>query len=138
MVLASAISTILPRYITATRSLTCCTTASVVRDEDVREAELPLQILEQVDDLRLDGDVEGGHGLVADDQLGMQRERPSHTDTLPLPTGELRGKAVEVFGIQADDLHQLLHPALAFRAGGDVVDGEGVADDRADAAARVQ
>src|ERR1043166_5271391 len=43
----------------------------VVRDEDVRQSEFLLQVLEQVEDLRLDGDVECRDGLVADDQLGV-------------------------------------------------------------------
>jgi len=36
--------------------------------------ELGLQVLEQIDDLGLDRDVEGGHGLVTDDQLGIEGE----------------------------------------------------------------
>jgi hypothetical protein len=41
----------------------------VVGDEDVGEPELALQVLEEVEDLRLDGDVERGDRLVADDEL---------------------------------------------------------------------
>ena len=48
-----------------------------------------LQLLEQVDDLRLDRDVEGGHRLVGDDQLGLERERPGDADALALAAGEL-------------------------------------------------
>src|SRR5262245_27370243 len=40
----------------------------VVADEEVREAQLLLEVLEQVQDLRLDGDVEGARRLVADDE----------------------------------------------------------------------
>ncbi|KKN95133.1 hypothetical protein LCGC14_0182020, partial [marine sediment metagenome] len=43
--------------------------AQVVRDEQVGEAELLAQVLQKVDDLRLDGDVERGNRLVADDEL---------------------------------------------------------------------
>ena len=39
----------------------------VVRDEDVREPEVVLEVVEQVDDLRLDRDVKSRDGLVADD-----------------------------------------------------------------------
>ncbi len=46
----------------------------VVRDEEVGEVEVVLQVGEQVDDLRLDRDVERRDGLVADDQLWMQRQ----------------------------------------------------------------
>ena len=39
----------------------------IVRDEEVREVKLLLQVFEQVDDLRLNRYVERGDGLVADD-----------------------------------------------------------------------
>ena len=110
----------------------------VVRDEDVGEAELALQIGEQVDDLRLDRDVERRDRLVADDQLGAQREGAGDADPLSLAARELRREAVVVLGVQADELHQLLHLAPPLLAVRDAVDGERVADDRADAAARVQ
>src|SRR5262249_15120480 len=41
----------------------------VVRNEDVGQAELLLQLLKQVDDLRLDRHVERRYRLVADDEL---------------------------------------------------------------------
>jgi hypothetical protein len=47
----------------------CSTTARIVRDEQVGQLELVLQVHQQVDDLRLDRDVERGDRLVADDQL---------------------------------------------------------------------
>src|SRR5579884_4129956 len=47
----------------------------VVRDEDVREVEIALEVLEQVQDLRLHRDVERRNRLVADDQLRVDRER---------------------------------------------------------------
>ena len=54
----------------------------IVRDEEVREVELALEPLEQVQDLRLDGDVQRGHRLVADDELRRQREGPGDADPL--------------------------------------------------------
>ena len=70
--------------------------------------------------------------------FGLQRQRPGDADPLALAAGELGREAVVVLGVQPDQLHQLLHPPLAVGAVGDAVDGERVADDRADAAARVQ
>ena len=40
----------------------------------MRDAELARQVLHQLQDLRLDGDVERGGRLVGDDQLGIARE----------------------------------------------------------------
>ena len=81
----------------------------VVGDEDVGEGELALQIGEQVDDLRLDRDVEGRDGLVADDEPGTQGKGAGDADALPLAAGELGRKPVVVLGVEPDQLHQLLH-----------------------------
>ena len=56
---------------TATRSHMWRTTLEVVGDEDDRQAELALQVAQQVEDLRLDRDVERGHRLVGDDSFGL-------------------------------------------------------------------
>jgi len=69
----SATSTSLPRYITITRWLMCRHDGQVVRDEQVREVEPALEVLQQVDDLALDGHVERGDRLVADDQARLHR-----------------------------------------------------------------
>ena len=66
----------------------------VVADEEVGEPELLLQVLEQVDDLRLDRDVERGDRLVADDELRVERQRPGDADALALAAGELVRVAV--------------------------------------------
>ena len=84
----SASSTICPRYITATRSAMCAP-GEVVGDEDVGDAELALQALQQVDDLRLHRDVERRDRLVADDQRGLDRERAGDRDALALAAREL-------------------------------------------------
>ena len=83
--------------------------AEVVRDEDVRQLEVVLEVVEEVDHLCLDRNVERGHRLVGDDQLRAQRERAGDSDPLPLPTGELVGVAVHMLRGEADDLEQLLH-----------------------------
>ena len=46
--------------------------ADVVGDEEVGEAELVLEVVEQVDDLRLDRDVERGDRLVGDISFGCR------------------------------------------------------------------
>ena len=54
--------------------------AEVVGDHHDRRVELALQALDQLEDLRLDGDVERGRRLVGDQQLGVvgQRHRDHH------------------------------------------------------------
>ena len=60
------------------------------------EARLALQVLHQVEQLGLDGHVEGGHRLVGHDQVGRQRQRPRETKPLPLAAGELRARAEKI------------------------------------------
>ena len=85
----------------------------VVGDEDDRQPELALQLGEQVDDLRLDRDVERRDGLVGDDQLGLQRDGARDADALALAAGELVREAVVVLGVEPDAVHQLLDELLA-------------------------
>ena len=61
----------------------------VMTDEEQREPELFLQILQEVDDLGLHRDIERRDRLVADDDVGFGGERPGDTDALALPAGEL-------------------------------------------------
>ena len=110
----------------------------IMGDEQVGDPELLLEVLEQVEDLRLDRHVERGDRLVAHDQLGAQRNGPGDPDPLALAARELVRVAVVVLRVEADALHQLLdrgtHPARRR----DALDLERRADDAADRVARVQ
>src|SRR5215217_3796079 len=88
----------------------------VVGYEDVGEVELLLQVLQKVDDLRLDRDIERRDGLVADDQARVESDGPCHPDPLPLAARELVRVAIVVLGVQADHLEKLLNPPLALAA----------------------
>ena len=68
----------------------------VVRDQQVGEVERALEMGQQVEDLRLDRDVEGGDRLVGDDQHGPERERARDPDPLALAARELVGIPVVV------------------------------------------
>ena len=52
--------------------------------EEIRHAQLVLQILKHVDDLRLNGYVQRGYGLVADYEFGVYGEGPGYAYTLAL------------------------------------------------------
>ena len=79
----------------------------VVRDEDLGQVQLRLEVAEQVDEGRLHGDVEGRGGLVEDHHLGARRERPCDPDPLLLAAGELMGVAAEVVAREPDALEEL-------------------------------
>ena len=61
----------------------------VVRDEEIGEAELALQVAHQVQHLRLHRHVERGRRLVADEERRVGRQRARDRDALPLAAGEL-------------------------------------------------
>ena len=85
----------------------------VVRDEDQRQAQVALQLAQQVEDLRLDRDVERRDRLVGHDHLRLERERAGDADALALAARELVRIAVVVLGVEPDPVHQLLDRALA-------------------------
>ena len=105
----------------------------VVGDEEVRELELVLQLLEQVDDLSLDRDVERRDRLVGDDEVGVERERAREPDPLPLAAGELVGVAPRGVLRQADGAQELSDAAGRFLPVGEPVGAQWLADDAADA-----
>ena len=70
---------------------------------------------EQVEDLRLHGDVERRDRLVADDQLRVERERAGDPDPLTLPARELVRVAARVLAAEPDDLEELRTRSLASR-----------------------
>ncbi len=72
--------------------------AQIVGDEQVRQAELLLEVLEEVENLRLHAHVERRDGLVADDEVGVDRERAGDADALALAAGEFVRVAVVLVG----------------------------------------
>src|SRR5215469_4843677 len=110
----------------------------IVSDHDVGQAELVLQVLQQVHHLRLDGYVQRRHGLVRDNQLRLERQRPGDPDALPLTAGELVRVPVVVLGVEADELEQVLHRSLDPLLGLDALHPERRAHDRPDRVPRVE
>ena len=90
--------------------------AQVVRDEEVREAHLRLQVGHEVQDLRLDRQVERGYRLVGDDEARADRERTRDADTLTLAAAELVRVAVVVLRTEPDLLQQRFDPTTLLGA----------------------
>ena len=82
----------------------------VVGDKQIRNAQLPAQPGDQLQDLGLDGHVQGRHGLVGHDQLGVHDQRRADAHPLPLSAGQLMGQPVPALRVQAHQLHGPLHP----------------------------
>src|SRR6266436_7425449 len=60
----------------------------IVGDKDIAEPETALQILQKIDDLRLNRDIERRDRLVADDEARLDSEGAGDADALTLPAGE--------------------------------------------------
>ena len=98
-----------------------------------------LQRGEQVDDLRLDRDVERRHRLVGDDEVGVDRERARDADALALAarelvrdTGSPRPRAA-----RRSSSSSRTRASASFRVR-EVVHAQRLADDAPDAVARVE
>ncbi len=76
--------------------------AEVVRDEEIGQAELGLQVVQQVQHLGLDRHVERRHRLVGHQQARVEHQGPRDRDALALAAGEHVRIAVGVLGPQAD------------------------------------
>jgi len=113
--------------------------AQVVGDEQIGKAHLILQILEHVDDLRLNGHVQRGYGLVADDELGVDSKGAGNSHALTLAARKLMGVAVGVLGVQAYKTEKLNYPVLALLVvRGKMMDVYGFANDVANGHARIK
>ena len=60
----------------------------VMRNKEVGETELFLEVLEEVDDFCLDGDIQGRNGFVADNKFWLHGEGAGDTNPLTLAAGE--------------------------------------------------
>ena len=91
----------------------------VVRDEQVGQAALALQVLHDVQHLRLHRDVERRGRLVADEELRLRGQRTCDRDALSLPARELVRELLHVDGRQAHRLQQFADALLALGGPGD-------------------
>jgi hypothetical protein len=93
----------------------------VVRDEEIGKIELPLEIAEQVDDLRLDRDVERRDRLVAHHELGVGRQRARNPNALALPAREFVRVSRRMVARQPHQPHELPHARPPLRPPADPV-----------------
>ncbi len=93
--------------------------AEVVGDEQHRHAEALLQVLQQLEDLRLDGDVERRRRLVGDQQVRLVGQRHGDHHALPLAAGQLvRIGGQPLLGVaDAHEIEQLEHAGAGLRRG---------------------
>ena len=88
-----------------------------------------LKVHQQIQDLGLNGDVQSGHRLIADDQLGIKGQCSGNTDSLALPPAELMRIAVGVLRGHADLVEQFVHTHLSLMLCPDMMDDQRRPDD---------
>jgi hypothetical protein len=90
--------------------------AQIVGDQDQAHVKFALKLGERVKDLRLDGDVESGGGLVRDDQRRTAHQSHGDHHALPQTAGKLMRVLVETLrGSRDADAFKEMDGALAGR-----------------------
>ncbi len=65
-------------------------------NKKVGQSEIPLKILEKIDDLRLDGDIKCRNRLIADNEFRIKGKGTGNTDALTLAAGKLMRIAIVI------------------------------------------
>ncbi len=81
--------------------------SEVVCDEKQRQIQLRLQLLQQVEDLGLNGDIECRNRFVSDHEIGFKDESSCNPDPLALPSGEFVWEAARVLCLEAHKFKRL-------------------------------
>ncbi len=77
----------------------------IVADEEIGEVVLLLQVGEEIEDLRLNGNIEGRDRFIEHENFGIEHERPGNGNALALAAGKHVGVAVVVFRTQTHACH---------------------------------
>jgi hypothetical protein len=107
-------------------------------DEKVCQVHLFLQLLQEIDDLRLNRNIQRGDRLVADNKFGGHGQSAGNTDALALPAAKLVRITVVMIFAEAHLPEQFDHPVALGSAPGEFVNFQAFSDDIADAHPRVQ
>ena len=84
----------------------------VMRDKQIGQLGIFLQILKQVDNLRLNGYIQRRNRFIADYKLRLNSQRSGDTDTLTLTAGELMRETMQKIRLQTALLHDSKHLRL--------------------------
>src|SRR5581483_12025832 len=110
----------------------------VVRYEEEREPHLALERAEELDDRGLDGDVERGGDLVADEERRLGRERACDRHALTLAAAELIRIPAGERRVERDPLEQVADLSVRAPAVGTEEEPDRLRHDLPDRLARVQ
>ena len=86
----------------------------VMSNKEVCHAKFLLKLFKHIDNLRLNGNVQGTDCLVTDDKTRIRCQSSGDTDTLTLTAAELMCITGCMFGIQTNQFHKLKDTVTAF------------------------
>ena len=89
----------------------------IMPDEEIGQAILLLQVLEQVQHLALHRNIQCGDRFIADDQVRLQRNGAGNADALALAAAELVRVTVQKLCWYTNSLHQFQHAVGGFGFG---------------------
>jgi len=112
--------------------------AKVVSNEEIRQLEFALERDEQIQNLRLHGNVESTRRLIQDDEFRIQRKSTGDRNALPLTPGELVRVTKQVLWAKTDSLEQLENLLIEILSRGFVVHPERATDDVTNQLPRVE
>ena len=76
-------------------------------DENIGQLVFVFQLVQKLQHLGLDGNVQSGNRLIADDEFRVYRQRPGNANALPLTAGEFIGIPGHIIPGQVDRLQQV-------------------------------
>ena len=107
-------------------------------DKKIRKAQRRLQVHEQVQHLRLDGNIERGDRFVADHELRFDCQRARNADPGSLTAGKLVRKASHQCGIEPHAVELESDVLGPLRGADEAVNDRALADDVDHAHARIE
>ena len=80
----------------------------IVRNKQICQSEIPLQIHQEIDDLGLYRNIQCRHRFIADDKIRLQSYGTCNADALPLSAGKLMGISVFMLWLEAAGVHDFV------------------------------
>lgn len=91
----------------------------IMGNENVGKLQLLLKVRQEIEDLRLDRDIQRRHGFIENNKLWFERNGPGDADSLPLSAREFVRVTGGDFGVQPDKPQEFVHAKFSLRAAAD-------------------
>ena len=110
----------------------------IMSDEQIGQPHIALQILQQIDDLRLDGNIKRRDRLITHNKARAQDQRTRNADALTLAARKFMRKAIQRAAWQANTVQHFSDLLACLGAGFSAMDHHRFSDDILDSHARIE